>query len=122
MNLYYLKYLKYKQKYKKIKLSKNDIEKKGFEFVKKILDENLTNTSLIKENNRYYIKDDNNKIELTWDNYKKYTKLETKKEINKLRNKIVDGLIEFIFNTYEPCINICKFTPSGSTGTYATLD
>jgi hypothetical protein len=132
MNIYYYKYLKYKNKYLKLKLQDGGLgeckllEEKDPDKIVQIKKEAKTFLENKKTELTYYVmscKSHPNLInEFNWDNYKKCQPIVIKKIINQKREEIVNGLITFIFSKFKICEDKCNFTPSGSTGIEATLD
>ena len=135
---YYFKYLKYKNKYMELKNN----NKFGGTLTENIDDivTNAFNNMGIKNKIEQLIIDVNktdilnytndNKLTLygnlfTWDNYK-YLSDDVKRLIVGFRTDIVNMILNYIFNSFQPCkvsdITICTYKSTGSTGTDASLN
>ena len=134
MNSYLDKYLKYKNKYLKLKLqhagSNKSYSNDQIEQISAIwLDKQMSTLlftkkdQLVHENNKYYMLCNNEKYEFNWKKYKECSDNSTKSIIFNIRENIVNGLINLIFTLHNECDKSeCKFNASGSIGPEATLD
>lgn len=145
MTNYKNKYLKYKLKYVTLKeelgenvtkcIEKGNntnscIETNGRILLVKLINYYLNKFCIEKKSDdKYYITDKCKKTEMnvpfTWNNYKRFLLDEKRENIYIIRKKIVDRLINFIFDNYPECKvddnKICIFGSSGSIGPEATL-